>query len=332
MCLAKKHWSSGFTLVELLIGLTLGLLVLAGVIGVLLSTREVSRQTEGLARLQESARYALDVVGRDLREVGGIACGANVSVTNAVANPTANWWSNWDDGQGIHGYGDNKGGEDGDCPGSVPETFPAKATGTAAMERDSGTDAIILRTSTAGTLAIISAHTPTGSTRTFTVTSAMHGFEAGEVLMACDYSHAALFQVTGVSGASIEYSNTVDLTAFAAGSQIGKLSSNAWYIGTNGRGGKSLYRVELTHSGSSPATETAEVAENVSDLQIQYLTQNATGTLATDYVDATCVTDWARVVAARIAFKLQTAEAVGTNGQPIELEWKSVVSLRNRLP
>ena len=70
--------------------------------------------------------------------------------------------------------------------------------------------------------------------------------------MACDYSHAALFQVTSVSGATIGYGNTITLAAFATGGQLGKLSSNAWYIGYNGRGGTSLYRVELSRSGSQP--------------------------------------------------------------------------------
>ena len=83
---SAKSRCTGFTLVELMLSALLGLLVIGGVIGVLLSTRQVSRQTDNLARLQESARYALEIVGRDLREAGGIACGSQMSPVNAVAS------------------------------------------------------------------------------------------------------------------------------------------------------------------------------------------------------------------------------------------------------
>jgi type IV pilus assembly protein PilW len=65
--------NDGFSLVELMIAMLLGLFIIGGVISVFLSNRVAYRQNENLARMQENARYAFEVVGRDIREVGGIA-------------------------------------------------------------------------------------------------------------------------------------------------------------------------------------------------------------------------------------------------------------------
>lgn len=62
--------AKGFTLVELLIAITLGLLVLGGVVLVFQSNSQNYRQNEALASLQDNARYALDVLGRDLSMAG----------------------------------------------------------------------------------------------------------------------------------------------------------------------------------------------------------------------------------------------------------------------
>ncbi len=58
----------GLTLVELMVALTLGLIVTLVVVNVFLSNREVYRVNEQLARLQENARYALEVLARDRRD------------------------------------------------------------------------------------------------------------------------------------------------------------------------------------------------------------------------------------------------------------------------
>ncbi|MDR2688791.1 MAG: prepilin-type N-terminal cleavage/methylation domain-containing protein [Azoarcus sp.] len=67
----------GVTLIELMISLMLGLLVIGGVLGIFLANREANRDTESLARIQESARLAFDVMGSALREIGGNPCGVS---------------------------------------------------------------------------------------------------------------------------------------------------------------------------------------------------------------------------------------------------------------
>ncbi len=328
---------AGFSLVELMIAMMLGLFIIGGVISVFLSNREAYRQNENLARMQENGRYAFEVMGRDLREAGGIACGANLPTGNVLNNPTTNWWSNW--GEGLHGY-------EGD------ETLPAKAVGTAAADRANGTDAVMIQNGTSDNGVVIVDHN--SASAQFKVNTTAHGFVDGDILMICDYTQAAIFQVTSASSANVTIvHNTGNSVApgncskglgyptdcstttgtphsFANGGVLSKLAANAWYIGFNGRGGRSLYRVQLNNAAGNAGTNSEEIAEGVTDLQIQYLSKDASGNLPAAYVDADSVTDWTRVVAARLTFTLQSQENVGTDVQPLTRTWNTVIALRNR--
>lgn len=64
---------SGVTLVELMIGLALGLLLLFGVGLLFTQNKQSYLQNEQLARLQEEARFALDELSKDLSMAGFIA-------------------------------------------------------------------------------------------------------------------------------------------------------------------------------------------------------------------------------------------------------------------
>ena len=57
----------GFTLVELLVGTTIGLLVLFGGISVLDSTLRISRRTQARVDTAQRARTAMEIFTRDLR-------------------------------------------------------------------------------------------------------------------------------------------------------------------------------------------------------------------------------------------------------------------------
>ena len=59
--------ASGLSLVEILVALALGLFLILGAVSIYGRTRAVYRSTEAVARLQETARYAFDVIEPDVR-------------------------------------------------------------------------------------------------------------------------------------------------------------------------------------------------------------------------------------------------------------------------
>jgi type IV pilus assembly protein PilW len=63
-------WQDGLSLVEIMIALTLGLVILLAVGSVYLGSRQTYRVQEDNARIQEAGKYALEVIGRSIRQAG----------------------------------------------------------------------------------------------------------------------------------------------------------------------------------------------------------------------------------------------------------------------
>ncbi|MCD9030690.1 PilW family protein [Luteimonas sp. Y-2-2-4F] len=64
----------GFTLIELMVALVVGLLLVLGLIEVFSASRAAYQLSTGLARTQENGRFALDMLQRDLRAGGHFGC------------------------------------------------------------------------------------------------------------------------------------------------------------------------------------------------------------------------------------------------------------------
>lgn len=62
----------GFTLVELMVGMTIGLVLLLVIGSVFVSSRQVFREQEDNARVQESGRFALEIIGRSIKQAGHV--------------------------------------------------------------------------------------------------------------------------------------------------------------------------------------------------------------------------------------------------------------------
>ena len=66
----------GFTLLELMISMLLGLLVLIGITTLVMNTGKANREQASIARLQENGRFALNRIAADLRMAGAQYCGS----------------------------------------------------------------------------------------------------------------------------------------------------------------------------------------------------------------------------------------------------------------
>ncbi|HEY6126246.1 MAG TPA: prepilin-type N-terminal cleavage/methylation domain-containing protein, partial [Steroidobacteraceae bacterium] len=92
--------NKGFTLIELMISMVLGLVVVGGVISVVLANRRTYNTNEGLSQVQESARTAFELLARDIRQAAGNGCDNTTGVSNVLNTSTA-WWRDW---YGMEGF------------------------------------------------------------------------------------------------------------------------------------------------------------------------------------------------------------------------------------
>jgi len=326
----------GFTLVELMVALVLGMIVSAGAIAVFMSNRQVYTTTENLGRAQETVRTAYELMARNMREASGNPCEAGLPTVNVLKTPAANWWSNFDNG--VRGY-------DG------ATAFPDRPFGNARGDRIAGTDALEMKSATADGVTVVSHNAPAAQ---FKVNTVNHGIASGDIVMVCDFDHAAILQVTnanpgindtivhntgaGVPGncsKGLGFSAPPNCTVngspytYGANSIIARLRMERWYVGNDGNGGRSLFQAVLINNAGTLAVQRQEIADGVRNLRLQYL---VTG--ATNYADAGAIaaTDWgARVIAVRVVLTL--AGQNGANGaDAVDRTLEHTVTLRNRVP
>lgn len=334
MTQCRRVRQAGLSMVELLVGLTLGLVVLAGVASVFTATGNTNRSNENMARLQESGRMAFNLISRDVRDAGLNDCGRIAQVVNVLVGAAGLPWANW--------VGGLQGFEDGTA-------VPGLASGAGTGQRVGSEDAIRIMKGDSSTVASVVAHNPGAATFTVNDVSA---FSAGDILIACDFVQASIFQVGAVNTGAKQLTHPVGGAAvpgncclglgwitplvapagrnynYLPASSVMRMDSVVWYIGNNGRpasGGRSLYRQILR--GGALAVE--EVLEGVSGLQAEYLVDGANV-----YVNATAVADWTAVIAARINLTIDgIALEVNAQGdqERVQRTFFNVVALRNRV-
>lgn len=321
---------SGMTLVELMVAMLIGLLIVGGATATLVANRQTYRINDNLARVQEAARIAFELMARDLRAAGGNGCARGIptmSVLLPAQGASPAWWS-WP-GDGIRGF------DGGDA-------FPAAAFGSADGARIAGTDAIVVH-GAHGTGLSVESHNPPSAQ--FKVSRPNHGIRPDDVLMVCDYQQASIFQVTnadqvnrtivhntgtgsiGNCSKGLGFADPVVCTAngtpkaYGPNSAIYRYNAKAWYIGAS-NAGRSLFSIELDG-------DPVEIAPGVHDMQITYLDGNGA------YRNAAAIADWGDVRAVRIALILranQHGDVTQASPERIDRVLAHNVTLRNRLP
>jgi type IV pilus assembly protein PilW len=337
----------GFTLIELMIAMVLGLIVIAGVTSVFLAGQQSYRTNGALADVGDSSRIAFELLARDIRQAGETGCDtASGRITNVLNNQGTAWFANF--GNAVHGYGGV--GLTGDPnDGDTDQGDPAVTTGTAVGDRVAGTDSLQIM---GGGSAPVSIAVDNPGTNFF-INEKTTDLATGDLIIVCSPDHAAILQVSnynnnnvtvgynkgsknspGNCSTNLGYPNPGGCTGnspdytFPQNSELSKLTASDWYIGLNPAGGHSLYHVALISQNGDAVTANDEVVRNVEDMQISYLQSPAT-----DFVPAASVTDWSAVISVRITLKVQsTFQRASVNGdQPIVRSYSATTTIRNRV-
>ena len=349
-CPAARGSQRGFTMVELMVALLLGLVLIGGVINVLLTSGQTLRVNQNLSRVHENARFAIEMFSREIREAGMVPCGSTLSA-NVLrgSGGSVPWWASTYDGM-VRGFDDGQ------------NSTAIKGFGASTADRVGGTDALlILRPSSdEADLRRLASHDPAENSFTdaSVISTAVKSRYDSRPALVCDGKSAALLQIGAASVSLGEYDYgtgtyncsmnlgsadaacaTTTPRTFDAGAQLTRWDPAFWYIGHNARGTKSLYRVGIKLNSSTGAVENdvQEMVPDVENMQIDYLTRNRDNdnVLATDWVAASAFTGgWtsttAEVVAARVKLTLRSTEAVGEGNVPLTRTFVILGSIRNR--
>ena len=292
---------TGFTIIEILVALAISLVLLTGVMKIYMSNKATYQVQEGMSRLQENARFALNFLSNDIRMAGYSGCSSLSSPPNNIVDldndGNADTVSDFTTG-GLFGF------EYSGLPIALTASDNLSTTDVVAA-----TDVIvILKGSTqdiqlTGNLVADNANIQLAGT-------AAGLFQAGDIMFISDCTSSDIFAANNVSNGgtiTIAHSNSVNITnrlskAYGSDAVVMALEKTAYYIGTNASGISTLYRKRMI--GSGIATE--ELVEGIETMQIQYGEDLTGDGIANKYANAGSIADMANVVSVRISLLLRT--------------------------
>ncbi len=320
-----------------MIAMILGLIVIAGVTSVFLAGQKSYRTNNALADVQDSSRVAFELMARDIREAGFTGCGTSRIadlLNNGPAAGGTTWWANWDNA--VRGY----------ASGTAD---PAVTTGAAAGDRfaaAAGSDSLEILGAKVLPVRITAAD-PVSAELTLSA-AAPNTLQTGDVILVCDPDHVSITQTTSVNSTLVDHAQsgtpgncTSELNypvacganngngyQYSNNTTLGSLDAVDWYIGNNGDGGTSLYRMSLENDAGTPTPKPQEMVRNVTAMNITYL-QNGN----TNFIQAGAVTNWADVTAVHVeltaasTFQRATVDAT----KPITRMFAFTTAVRNRI-
>lgn len=290
---------SGFGMIELLVAIAIGMLLVAVMGQIYISSKQTYNTSDAVARIQENGRFALIKLSEDLRMAGFWGCGSGgLSIQNNL-NPAGVGYT-----AELYDYSDGIVGQDG------------------------ATDIINVGYSINSGIKVVQ-QMPNVSANIKVTPNEVLG--QGDIVLVCDVQQGDIFQITNMtasggiaakdtvvhnSGNTTEPGNYNPVSCspgVGAGGMTHCLSksydTNArlmqpikvrYWVATGAAGTPALFRSE---NGVA-----AELVEGIENMQIRYGV-DTTGDLAVDsYADATGVADWSLVMSVRVSFLVRSPE------------------------
>jgi type IV pilus assembly protein PilW len=330
----------GFSLVELMVAITLALLVSAGVVSVFVGARSAYQATSGTAAVSDSGRFAMNALEVAARDAGYSACGAPVrTIFNVNLEPTPLYYTAGFLPNGLfqpmtgfeavgtgvgNGYASSTvAGAPGNWiaplawPAGLDPAFASLAAQPGGLPIQSN-DILVVRSSTQDTEP---SYVTSVAGLSFTVTSVPANLSAPQMAVISDCVKSLIFQVSAIGGNTITHDIGTfpgNLTAvfpgnvsFAPGSQVTALQTTAYYIGLGADGDGALYSADVGWNNTLTASE---LAPDIEAMQILYGVDTTGTQTAGTYVTADQVADFTNVVSVEIA--LLAAGPIGSASAP----------------
>ena len=327
---------SGMTLIELMVSITIGMIIMAGVIQLYFTASQTQRSQEGVARIQENMRYLFGKLEEDLSQTGHVGCipfkggaGDEALINVLLLDKKAGFYSFENLLQGQN----NTGIRNSDT--LIARYFSAAAQIPLKAGMTSQDAPVILDESD----------------------SRYKLLKQGDVALVSDCSFADVFMITNdplTSAGVIEHDITTTIDgqsnrlpefnreygktdaptgASAAYLFAGSAAAAEWKLGTSAAGtaaGKTCTDAERQYCALFRNGD--EMAEGIEDFQVTYGWLNAADVLR--YTDASAVVDWNDVQSVTVTLTINSIQYAPTleGGNLMSKQVSKTFMLRNQLP
>ncbi len=308
----------GFTLVELLVGMVIGLFIAGGLIAIVVTSTSAYNVQIDHARVNENARFAVEFLSRDVRMAGYFGCLDNPA--NVINNLNASDGSLYDFDEVIEGFEGN----------ASETTWLPSASAVSALNILPGTDAITVRFANPTESAVLDGVSTPDSA--IPASNAGYDFDTGQVAVVSDCDKADVFQITSTDNDNnLGHANSGASPGNVSGSLGGGLGDgydttatvmtyNAvrYFVrrrdtsDTSEDAALALYREYVSGTG---ATVVEPVIEGVENMQILYGVDTDADGVANSYLTANNVGTWRNVVSVQIGLLVRSNEEYGREAE-----------------
>ncbi len=333
----------GFSLVELMVALTLGLILLGGVLAVYMAQTNNYKTAGAQGAIQDEENAIAALVTPLVRSAGFMGCSGTASVLSTLgagappplgAQSTSKSMIQGYDYAGTAGAGsaytiavDNP-PDDGMVAHWAPNLDPSFVASGASVAP--GSDVLVVFGATLQGKPVGVYPTPNAHSVSMVVNDAS-GFQAGQFGAISDCAKSALFQVsTPMSAPPNGTPGAITIipalgVAFSPGAQVIPIQQNAFFV-AYGQGGESVLMkatLQATRTGTfswstsgNPAVTGVPLVSGVETMQVLYGI-GANG-VVTQYLPASAVTqaNWPNIYVIRMGFLLEGRPGSGSIGQP----------------
>ena len=283
----------GFTLIELMISLVIGLLLSAAIVKIYADTSQIYRFQGAVSEVQENGRFASAFLRRTARLAGNFGCDASKPISSStlsVAEATR---------LEFH---------------SIASPLPQPAQPIGGVDGGgTNSDELILRGSTGGGVRLVA--NPGGPAADLTVESdsgitVVAGQDTFGVISDCNRTE--IFKINSVrnaaAGDTIDFDGTLGATyTTEKGARVQEIESIRYCIGpatawTAANDLQALKLLRNPRAGQTCARDGEELVEGIDNLQVRYGIDTNNDGFANRYITAPAAgsTDWANVKTLRV--------------------------------
>ena len=320
---------AGFTMVELMVSMTISLVLLGGALSILYSSKLTSTQNEHMARIQEAGRTAFELIMRDSRAAGFVGC-ARAQVDNSTTPPTSTFSNGltsttmlWNFVQSVQGF---------EATSSTVWTPALDAAIPASPAPQGGSDVLVIRAARPGA-PLFRTNAPANPLNADLQidkdpSQGLTGPNAPPIpIVITDCQFQTVVMATGFAGGGaatgtiqhavvggVVTNTSANLPhAFSAGAIVQPVQTIVYYIASCAGAGANC-------TGATPPAlwqivgnnAPQELIQGVESLQVKYGIDTNADLLADQYVTADAVTNWGAVVSINIAVLVRSVDEWGT--------------------
>ncbi len=301
----------GMSLVELMVALTVGLFLTAGVLTIFQSSRQTYSVSDAVSDLQESGRFAIEMLTRDIRLAGYQGCAdLNGIKANIVANGlvTTNFYE-------TVAQGAEKDADGNWLPGPNPPTDIAAEAGLVIPN----TDVLMIQRATAQDLGLKNPMATRTDPLVIDANSSSFRPATEELLMIADCQSVDIFRASNVAYSemnatyTVQHANTHNTSAelskpYGTDAQVMRFQSFIYYVADTGRTSQAGDPVHALFRQVNAATP-VEMIAGVENMQVLYGELDAANNMR--YVAASDATlDMTLVKSVKVGLLVHTLEPV----------------------